>query len=52
MSTVCHIFSVSKPKRDSNIKIFVENQQPLKSNQNYVFAQVRSIKCLPPKIGR
>ena len=44
-------FSASKLKVNSYIKIFIENQLPVNSNQIHVSVTVRSMKCLPPKIG-
>ena len=41
-----HFLSLLKPKGDCNIKIFIENELPVKSSQIYGL-----FKCLPQKIG-
>ena len=41
-----YFFSASKPKGGSNIKTFIENRLPVKSNQIHGFAT-----CLPPRLG-
>ena len=43
--------SVSKPRRNSNIKKFIENQLPININQIHGSVMVCSFKFLPPKIG-
>ena len=45
-------FSASKSKVNLYIKNFIENQLSVKSNQIHSSVIVRSMKCLPPKIGR
>ena len=46
-----HFLSVLKPKGDSNIKIFIENEAPIKNNQIHGFVKVPPNKSLPPKKG-
>ena len=38
-------------KRDPSIKILIENQLPVKSNQIHRFLAVLPIKCLTPNLG-
>ena len=43
-------FSAPKPKGNSYIMIFIENQLPVRGNQSHRFVTVRPIKWLPTKI--
>ena len=40
-------FAVLKPKEDSSIKIFIENQRPVKTNQTHGFVTICPMTCLP-----
>ena len=44
-------FSASKSKVNLYIKNFIENQLSVEDNQVHGSVTVRSMKCLPPKLG-